>query len=467
MLDSILKIIEKYGMLSQGDRVVVAVSGGPDSIALLHILHSIKERYGLYIHAVHLNHMLRGKEADEDTRYVEGFCERYNIPCTVKYVDINELSMQEGLSLEEAGRKARYELFRDTARRVGATKIALAHNMNDQAETVIMRIMRGTGLDGLAGIRPVREGLFIRPLLYTLRADIEKYCRDNKLDPRIDSTNLEPIYSRNKIRLELIPYIKANYSPGIERSLSTMAELLREDKDFIDTYVDLVYSHMAIKEKDRILIDIEDFKRLHIAIKKRIVRRAIEDIKGDLNGIESKHVDLILSAVDTGTTGAAVELPGHIKAKVSYKRLNIMNLSGKTNYEFCHSMLIPGVTVISETGAVIEAQIGCIIPEHFYDNNFVKYFDYDKIRDKLTVRTRKAGDFIVPIGMKGSKKLKELFIDDKIPREERSKIPLVSIGKEIVWVVGYKISDNYKITRETERILKLEYKQQGGNNNVE
>lgn len=468
MLENVLNTIEKYNMLSAGDRVVVGVSGGPDSIALLHVLYTIKDRYNLYIHAAHLNHMLRGEEADRDTKYVEDFCRKLNIPCTVKYVDINELSQKEGFSHEEAGRKARYELFLETAKKNGAGKIALAHNMNDQAETVLMRIMRGTGLDGLCGIKPVRDGLFIRPFLFTLRDDIEKYCEDNNLMPRIDSTNLEPVYHRNRIRLELIPYIKKDYSHNIETLLSTMAELLREDNEFINEYVESVYNELANEKQGGVSIDIMALKNLNNGVKKRIIRKAIDRVKGDLNGIESKHVELIISITDNGTTGAAVELPGNVKARISYNLLNIMMPTGETNVKFNYPMYIPGTTMIYETGDILNTEVLEAGSTDYLDNKkFVKYFDYGKIKYNLNLRTRQEGDFIVPIGMKGRKKLKELFIDNKIPREQRDNIPLVATGNEIIWVIGHKISEHYKITGDTKKILKIEYMQPGGIINAE
>lgn len=468
MIDNVIATINKYKMITKGDRIIVGVSGGPDSISLLHVLHSISGKFLINIHAAHLNHMLRGREADLDTEYVKSFCEKMGIPCSVKYVDVNRLSQQTGLSLEEAGRKARYDFFSDLAGEIGATKIALAHNMNDQAETILMRIMRGTGIDGLCGIKPVRDGMYIRPLIEIPRSEIEKYCKENNLTPRIDRTNLEPVYTRNKIRLELIPYIKENFNSRIEYSLSLMSRLLSEDNDFLNEYVNNIYETIAEKDKGKVLIDVNLLKPYTVSIKKRIIRKAISEAKGNLIGIENKHVELSLSIAEEGSTGAAVELPGEIKAQKSYNFLEIMHCSSESTNSFMYSLCIPGSVDINEAGARLKSEIMNKLPGDYKNSGrFIKYFDCDRIESNLTVRCRQEGDYIVPLGMKGRKKLKELFIDNKIPKDERNSIPLVAAGSEVIWVIGYNINDNYKIVKGTKRILKLEYEQSGGRDDVE
>lgn len=466
MLDSAMKTIKKYDMLSYGDRVIVGVSGGPDSMALLNFLHSLKNEYSLYVHVCHINHMLRDRESEEETLYVREFCKNLDIPCSTKYVDIDSISKIMGLSLEEAGRMARYDFFADTAKEVNANKVAIAHNMNDQAETVLMRIMRGTGLHGLCGIKPVRDSIYIRPFIYTSRCSIEKYCEANNLKPRIDSSNLEPVYARNRIRLELIPYIKENYNSNIEYTLSSMTELLSDDNDFIDGYAGSVYRDIAVCKDSVISIDIKVLKKLHNSIKKRIVRKAVEQVKGNLTGIENKHIELILSISDSGRAGSAVELPGRITARVAYNLLNIFEPSDETCHKFCYSLGIPGCIYIPEASGTLESEIFNNNIDYINSNRFVKYFDYDKIKGSLCVRSRSEGDYIIPLGMKGSKRIKELFIDMKIPRSERDKIPLVSIDNEVVWVVGYKVSNSYKIDNGTVKVLKLEFRHPGGKSNA-
>lgn len=476
-MDSAIKTIEKYNMLSMNDIVVVAVSGGPDSMALLHLLYSLKSKYCLSIHAAHLNHMLRGLEADEDTRYVVKYCDNYGIPCTVRYVDVKKYAAECGLSEEEAGRKARYSLFSSVASEINATKIALAHNMNDQAETVLMRMIRGTGLDGLCGIKPVRDGLYIRPLIHTMRSEIEKYCEDNNIEPRIDSTNYEPIYTRNRIRLKIIPYIKDNMNSNIEHSISKMAEVLSEDNDYIKGEADKAYTNAASFEEGMVSIDIKHILGCHKAIKRRVIRKAIEDVNGSLEGIESKHIDLVINMIDRNMTGDAVELPGKLKARIRYDKLQILNEPESENICYLSEITIPGRTLIRETGSVVDAEIINIASFKSGDNNsgesiesklktsslFVKYFDYQKFKQDICIRPRRDGDYIVPLGMKGKKKIKDLFIDSKVPREIRNRIPLIASGSEIIWVVGYRISENYKVDKNTKNVLRIEFKNRGDN----
>ena len=461
---SAMDTIEKYNMLSVGDKVVVGVSGGPDSIALLYFLHQIKDRYSLSLHVAHLNHMLRGDEADKDTEYVVKFCEGLNVPCTVKYVDIKEMAKQNGLSSEEAGRKARYEFFSDVLKETNGHKVALAHNLNDQAETIIMRIMRGTGLDGLCGIKPFRDHIYIRPLLYTSRCEIEEYCSKNNLLPRIDKTNLETIYTRNKIRLELIPYIKENFNTNIESTISSMTDILSEDNDFIEGYADEIYNKISIKKENKVLIDIDDINRLHDSIKKRVIRKAINDVKGDLISIESKHIDIIMSIIDRAETGIAIDLPKNLKAKVEYGKLIIIRQQEHNKYRLFRDVYIPSRVYIDEINCIFNFSILDLKDNKNIDYKnknkakvrFIKYFDYDKIKGNLSIRYRKDGDYIIPLGMRGRKKLKDYFIDKKVPRDRRDEIPLIALGQEILWIVGFTINDNYKIDNYTNKILKIE-----------
>lgn len=444
-------------MISQNDRIVIGVSGGPDSMALLHFLYYLCDKYSLYIHAAHLNHMLRGQESESDTGYVREFCNKLHIPCSIRYVDIDEMSKSMGLSLEEAGRKARYDFFMETAKEAGASKIALAHNMNDQAETILLRIMRGTGLEGLCGIKPVRDGVFIRPLIYTRRSEIEDYCEVNNINPRIDSTNLKPIYARNIVRLELIPYIKEKFNPNIENVLSSMAELMRCDDDFLKGYTSRIYEEIAIKSENKIDIDLIRLKNIHDSIKKRVLRMAVADIRGNLTGIENKHVSLIQSIIDLGFTGAAVELPGGIRAEISYNNIVISKGLNALSKDFSYVLPVPGMVHIKEIGCTVQSEVLDSNVNFKSGNKFIKYFDYDRIKGNLVIRPRREGDFIVPLGSSGRKKVKEIFIDSKVPRVERDKIPLVLCDGDIIWVVGYRTSDSYKIGTGTKKILKLEF----------
>jgi tRNA(Ile)-lysidine synthase len=233
LIDAVLKTIKENNMFDKGDRVIVAVSGGPDSITLLHILYKLREELSISIFVAHINHCLRGEESDKDEEYVKKFCENLNIEFSSKRVNIDEIAKVKNISSESAGREARYEFFKELRKKFSAQKVAIAHNANDQAETILMRIMRGTGTEGLIGIKPVRDAVFVRPLINSTRNQIEEYCLKNNLSPRIDKTNLEAIYARNKVRLQLIPYIQHNFNKDIINVLNRLSYTAKVDNEYL------------------------------------------------------------------------------------------------------------------------------------------------------------------------------------------------------------------------------------------
>jgi tRNA(Ile)-lysidine synthetase, N-terminal domain len=237
-------------MLNKGDKIIIALSGGPDSICLAHMLSKIKDIYGITLYAAHVNHCLRGQEADEDEEYARSFCSENNIEFYSRRIDIKVMAKEKNLSSETAGREARYAYFDELKATLKADKIALAHNLNDQAETVLMRIMRGSGMEGLYGIKPVRDGIYIRPILGLSRSEIESYCKENNLTPRIDKSNLENIYNRNKVRLELIPYIQENFNKDIVNTLSRLSYIISRDNDFIEGFAKNRYDKYCSSEKN-------------------------------------------------------------------------------------------------------------------------------------------------------------------------------------------------------------------------
>jgi len=463
MVEKVLDTINKHHLIENGESVVVGVSGGPDSVCLLHVLYRLREKLHIKLYAVHINHMLRGKESEGDEKYVKELCEKLEIPAHFFSIDVRDLASKKGISLEEAGREARYRKFEEVAEDTGASKIAVAHNRNDQAETVLMNIIRGSGLDGLKGIGYIR-GKIIRPLLDVPREDIENYCRRHSLNPRTDSTNLVSIYTRNKIRLDLIPSIDKMFDIDIQDSLWRMSVLLKDDLDYIDENATRLYHEcLAEKNKDSITIDAGIFQGYHIAIKRRIIRSAIRNLTGNLKGVESVHIEKVLQLWEGGRTGAQVHLPGGLKALKSYNHLIIgTDIDGVAIGPFCREINIPGVTLVPEIGAGVKAFIekkssGIEQYGNMRYNSLVQHFDYDILKMGINIRNRKDGDVFKPYKSNGTRKLKEYFIDNKIPRHKRDNIPLIALGNEIVWVVGYKISDKFKVTENTKTVLKLIY----------
>jgi tRNA(Ile)-lysidine synthase len=455
LIENVIQTIKTNNMFNAGDIVVVAVSGGPDSICLLHILHRLKEEFKLTLYSAHINHCLRGEEADKDEAYVEEFCKELGIECFSRRIDINKLSQERGLSTESAAREARYEFFDEIVKKLGAQKVALAHNANDQAETVLMRIIRGTGMEGIVGIKAVRGNIFIRPLINIKRESIEAYCEKNSLKPRIDKTNLESIYTRNKIRLELIPYIRKNFNSDIVMALNRLADTMSRDNDFLEGIAYEKFKKYCYVKAEKVIIDKEAFKE-HEAVLTRVLRNAINDIKGNLHNIEKIHIYDLISLQSAGT-GKKINLPDNIIGFNNYENIEIfLNKTSDNKEEKIYPLYINEENRIEDYSFKVTMKL---ISQNekvgFNEKSEVKYFDYDKIKGGITLRTRRNGDRFVPFGMKGSKKLKDLFIDLKIPQEERDRIPLICFGEDIAWIVGYRISDSYKIDKNTKRILEI------------
>ncbi|HOM01336.1 MAG TPA: tRNA lysidine(34) synthetase TilS [Acetivibrio sp.] len=473
MIDKVLQAIEKYNIIRSKDKIVVGVSGGPDSVCLLHILCRLRESMNLGLVAVHVNHMLRGNEASGDEAFVEDLCAKLNVELVSRSIDIKKLAKEQKLSLEEAGRIERYRLFDEVADNYGAQRIAVAHNKNDQAETVLMNIIRGTGLDGLKGMDYIR-GRIIRPLLGINRAEIEDYCRIHNLNPRIDSSNLEDIYTRNRIRLDLIPYIDKLFNADIVNGITKMADLIRDDVSFIENQTDEISSKVKKKsDGSQVVLDLAALKECHIAAQRRIIRNSIKKIKGDIRGIAAVHIDSIIDLIENGATGSKLHLPHGVRAAKSYETLKIyLHEFEKEDIYFNKKVNIPGITIVNEVNGKLEASLIDVSSGTFNikdfrrasDTSCVQFFDYDRLREGIYIRNRRDGDVFKPRSSNGTKKLKEFFIDNKIPRETRNHIPLISKGKEIVWIIGCKISDKFKVTENTKIILKLSYENHIENN---
>lgn len=301
--DRVLETIKKYNMIQKGDKVVVAVSGGPDSMSLLNSLINIKKVIELEIVVAHVNHMIR-EVADEETEYVRNFCNKYNLMCYIKKIDVIKKAESEKISTEEAGRNARYDFFDEVFIKENANKIAIAHNANDNAETVLMNIIRGTGVSGLKGIEPVRLQKYIRPLIEIERAEIEQYCEDEKLNPKFDKSNEENIYTRNKVRNLLIPYIKNQFNTNITQAINRLSELADQETKYIDNVVQKVYEEICIFESskdndltkiDEIVIDLKKYNNVDVYIKGKIIMLCAYKIFGTTKGIEKKHIEDIIA----------------------------------------------------------------------------------------------------------------------------------------------------------------------------
>ncbi len=292
--EKVLDTIKKYNLIKENDTIVIGVSGGPDSMTLLNVLYNLRENLKINIVVAHINHMLR-EEADSETEYVQNFCKNINIECFVKRADINNISKKKKVSTELAGRSTRYEFFEEVAQKVNANKIATAHTANDNAETVLMNLMRGSGTSGLKGIEKIRDNKFIRPIILCTRREIENYCEENNLNPKYDQSNKENIYTRNKIRNLLIPYIEENFNPNIVDTLNRLSDVVEKEDDFFHKIVENEYENLKITANNKeIVLDLKKFNCLDYVIKSRIILYTIKELFGSAQGIEKIHIEDII-----------------------------------------------------------------------------------------------------------------------------------------------------------------------------
>lgn len=319
----VLETIKKYNLIESGDKVVLGVSGGPDSISMLDILREVQEELQFEIYVAHVNHMLR-EEAEDDEKYVQSYCEKYGIQCYVKRIDVQQIANTNKIGTEEAGRKVRYDFFQEVMQNVGANKIGIAHNKNDKIETIIMNLLRGSGLSGLKGIEPVRDNKYIRPLIECDRKEIETYCEEHQLEPRIDKTNFENDYTRNKIRNIVIPYIKGEYNPNIIETIDRLSQVATEESNYIDKQTNIIYQKLLIeKTEDQIILKLKDFNEQDKVIKNRIILLAVKQLMGSTQRIEKVHIEDIIKLCDNNIGNKYLTPNKNIKFLVKDKKLYI------------------------------------------------------------------------------------------------------------------------------------------------
>ncbi len=466
-LDKVKRCIEKYRMIVSGDIVIVGVSGGPDSLALLYSLYYLRDELNIGIIVVHLNHMIRGEEAEREAIFVEDNAKRLGLPCTVKMVDVPGYMKEKRLSSQVAAREVRYRFFESELKRHSANKIALGHTANDQAETVLMRMIRGSGMKGLAGIPPVRDNIIIRPIIEMTRREIEEFLSVKGIEYVKDPSNLDFRYLRNRIRGDLIPILERDYNPKIIEMLRNTAEILKDDEDYLSGYSKDIFCNLLIEEKEgTVILDASGLRALHVALQRRVLRKGLKVLKRDLRRISGRHISDILRLVKMRVSNRYLDLPGDITVKYMYNRL-YFSFYGKTRFigqpsvGHCESMrvsekalMIPGSTSIPKLNLKLDTEIRDIDDVDLNLNNNLKaLLDYEKTGSSLRVRTRRPGDRFHPFGMTGSKKLKDFFIDERVPREERDRILLLVSDNKILWVVGMRVSEDVRLTDETKKVL--------------
>ena len=460
MLDKIITYIEDNALIQKKDRIVVGVSGGADSVCLFSVLLELQRRYELELFVVHVHHGIRGEEADRDEQFVEKLAKKYQISYYPFWKDIPGLAKKRGLTEEEAGRMVRYEAFYEVLKKVNANKIAVAHNQNDCAETVLFQLFRGSGLKGMCGIPPKRDEI-IRPLLSVDRKSIEKYLAERGQEYCIDRTNFEDEYTRNKIRLSILPTAEEEINDKAVEHIAKTAQLLREVEAYLRRNVEKVAKEIVSEKNGQYFIKLKDLSGQDIVIQRELVKLVLTKTAGKAKDIEAKHVESVL-LLTTNQSGKKVNLPYQIVVRREYEYLVFEKKSKEKELELekkdIFYELIPGKTYkIEEAGVDI-----CLSLEktegkwqEIPQNTCVKWFDYDKIDKSICVRNRKNGDFFQVNAAGGTKKLKDYFIDKKIPRNERDEILLLADGSHIIWIFGDRISEKYKVTETTQNILKI------------
>ena len=450
MLEQVRSTIHRHSMVAQGDRVIVSVSGGPDSTALLHMLHRLSGELGLTLHVFHMDHGLRGPDSAADAAYVCDFAERLGLPCTVVALPPGELKHQAG-SLQANARAARYEALAALAQKIGATKVALGHNRDDQAETVLMRFLRGAGTRGLAGIPPVRtEGslTYIRPLLELPRNDIETYCRQHELFARLDQSNLSPAYFRNRLRLELLPHLAATYNPAIRENLAQLAAVMRDEDAFLDT--------LAEESLQRCLASGEGVALVGSvllgeppALARRVVRLAARRIAGPGYDLGLDPVTRVLEAAGRPAGTVEISLPDGFSALVEYGVVRFRQSRTEPSVpDLSWPLTVPGLTLVPELGLEVTAQF-----QGTPHGPLEAAFDSTALPGPLTIRCWHPGDRIYPTGMNGSKKVQDLLTDAKVPKRLRNQVPLLVAGTEVLWVIGHRLDRRFLAAPDAQSML--------------
>jgi len=470
ILGIVKETIATHHMFNPGDSVLVAVSGGPDSVVLAHVLRSLAVEYPLRLAIAHLNHGLREEESDRDADFVAAFARHLDLPFYTAKKEVRVRRRGRQRSLEEAARKIRYQFFNDMAQRHGFNKIALGHHSDDNAELVLMFLLRGSGPLGLSGIPPVRDGKYVRPLINLKRSEILAYTTEKKLNFVSDSTNADPRFLRNKIRHHLIPELQHTYNPQIIETINRLASILREEDRWLDALLEPVFNRcVRTDDAGGIRLEISDLEPLGGAAKRRIVRKAIAAVKKDLRRITFSHIDAVLRLLETGTPGGSLSLPRGITAVLTREALLI--LKGKIHRfrsdgrparpisrDYAYSIAGPGSLHIAEANATITlTEVG---PDGWPDlqknAGATAFFDMERLQFPLEVRNVRGGDRFSPLGVGGTQKVKKFFINRKVPRQDREKCPILLSRGKIVWVAGHRIDNSVKVGPQTRRILKAE-----------
>jgi len=455
----VMRTVERFDMLRHGDRVCVALSGGPDSVALLRILTLLQDIYGLYLVAAHVNHGLRGKESDRDEAFVKDLGAAMDVPVERISVPVQEIRRHEGGSIEEVCRRERYRFLDEVSRREGLHRIALGHTLNDQAETVVMRFLRGSGTEGLKGMRPVRDGRYIRPFLEVQREEVLTFLDREGMTYVTDSSNLDSTYLRNSIRGELIPVLRDRYNDRLMENMGRMSDILREEDDYLEGSVLSILSQWHISPDATVFaLPVMPFNTLHCAMQRRVVKFILNRVSFQEGGIGYAHIEAVRCLMAGNRPQGVLDLPFCVRAEREYDTLVISRIEEPVTRcaePFTYAVSVPGTTDVVEAGMRVRCEI---LPAGEIDmgNDRAIYMDYESITFPLEIRSARRGDRIRPLGMRGTKKIQKIFIDEKVPKKRRGTTPLLVDRRSVLWIMGIRMSDTVKLTDMTEKVVKAE-----------
>jgi tRNA(Ile)-lysidine synthase len=459
------RFLKEHHLTASRKPLLVAVSGGPDSVCLLHVLNALKKDSGLKLHVAHLDHQLRGNESVADAQYVLDLCHELAIPVTIEQVNVRKYQKENKLSLEEAAREVRYGFFAEVAESIGAERVAVGHTLDDQVETVLLNLLRGTGTRGLRGLQPVRHWqssgrrlTIVRPLLVVSRKETAAYCRHHHLQPRIDVTNRSLALTRNRIRLKLLPLLKS-YNPDIIEALLRTARIASDDIAFLEQTANRYWRKIASRQGNAIAFKKPALLKLPPGLQRLVLRQAIEDILGTLKDIEARHIEEIMSLL-AKPAGKRINLPYGLFFATDYDRF----LLGYQLDEFSplplldseYPLTIPSTTHIPGWHIhidIIEKMTSAV------GDDLTAYINYDRVRGNLIVRPRHPGDRFQPLGMDEEKKVGKFMIDARVPRLWRTRVPIVRDDEKLLWVVGYRIDERVKVAENTKRVLRIKFEQ--------
>lgn len=459
LLYKIRRTIDRFGLCEKGDRMIVGVSAGVDSMVLLHLLNALRQDFSLSLIVAHLNHGLRPQEALREAELVRQESFRLGLPFEYQEMKVREFREIRRISLQEAARQVRFRFFYDLCQKYSADKIALGHHADDQVETLLLRLFRGSGLQGLKGMLPIREGRIIRPLLEVWKEDIESVAHECSIPYLIDSSNLKENYLRNRLRLDLIPLIEKEYQKGFRKNIFKTSILLKDENEFMDEEAEKAYREIVHEEEEESYFNLSELQSLHPALRWRIIQKVLGRINERLNQTEweIKEVNLIHQALQRPPASFLIPLSGGLFCEKRYERVSIKRGEPEMIPPFNVELQCPGRTYISEIGKeILLEEVACEECKSISLSRNIALLDYENLSLPLRVRNFRPGDRFQPMGFEGTQKLKKFFINLKIPKIERANIPLLVSGDRIIWIIGYRIDERFKTTSKTRKVLKAE-----------